>query len=93
MTNPHEDPVAAALRNAANKMATRVKDRQPCPACDAEAWTYPTDRALVVQWATIRSGQIVRTPTVHFALPFVCAKCGYVRMHLPLQSDLEGSTG
>lgn len=94
MTNPLEDPIAAALSDAANKIAVRIKDRQPCPACDAEAWSFPTDRALVVQWATIRNGQVVRTRDAHFALPFICANCGYVRIHLPLQSDLDdGSTG
>jgi ribosomal protein S27AE len=78
----YDDPIAIALTNAANSVTARVEHRA-CPACDAEAWTFPTDRAFGIQWVVPADGGITLTQTVHLAIPFTCGNCGYIRLHIP----------
>lgn len=87
-----QDPIAVALAHAADQISAKVVNGA-CPACNAEDWAFPTDGAVAVQWATLREGRVVLTGTIHLAIGFTCRNCGYVRLHLPLQSDLDGSGG
>jgi predicted trehalose synthase len=76
------DPTAVAITNFANAISERVVNRS-CPACNSEDWSFPTDRAMGVQWVHNVDGRVTLTGSVHLAIGFVCLTCGYVRMHIP----------
>lgn len=84
------DPTAAAINHFAKAISKRVVERA-CPAClTPDPWSFPTDRAMAIQWVHNVDGQIRLTGNVHLAIGFTCKRCGYVRMHIP-PADLETS--
>jgi hypothetical protein len=80
----HMNPTIDAIINAANNVASRVVN-WTCPAWNTpERWSYPDNKVVGICWATLDdNGQVTLTGDMNLALPFICERCGYMRLHMP----------